>query len=215
MQTFAIRKAAVSLFLLLLIVAMAAACPAYARASGEIADFREGDVIFQTSVSPQSQAIQLATHSLYSHCGVIFRIGKAFYVYEAVRTVRFTPLRAWIARGKEGRYVVRRLKDADRLLTPAAIGKLRSEGKKFEGKPYDLVFSWSDDRIYCSELIYKLFRRALGLETGKIQRLRDFDLKHPAVRQKLQERYGDRIPLDERVVSPQAIFESDLFVTVD
>lgn len=28
--------------------------------------------------------------------------------------------------------------------------------KKFLGKPYDTEFSWSDERIYCSELIAKL-----------------------------------------------------------
>jgi hypothetical protein len=212
MQTSVIRKA-VGLLLLAATVAMTG--PADARASGNAAGFREGDLVFQTSASSQSQAIQLATRSVYSHCGIVFRIGKAFYVLEAARTVRFTPLAEWIARGKGGRYVVRRLKAADRLLTPAALGKIRVEGKKFEGKPYDLAFSWSDERIYCSELIYKIYRRALGLEAGKIQRLRDFDLDHPAVRQKLRERYGSRIPLNERVVSPQTIFESDLFVTVD
>lgn len=30
-----------------------------------------GDIIFQTSLSSQSQAIQLATHSDYSHTGMI------------------------------------------------------------------------------------------------------------------------------------------------
>jgi hypothetical protein len=212
MGTSTIRKAI--LCLALFVATVAGASPADARASGETVDFREGDLIFQTSTSSQSRAIQLATRSLYSHCGIVFRIGKALYVYEAAQTVRFTPLHEWIARGKGGRYVVRRLKAADRLLTPAALGKIRAEGKKFEGKPYDLAFSWSDERIYCSELIYKIYRRALGLEAGKVQRLRDFDLDHPVVREKLRERYGGDIPLDERVVSPQAVFESDLFVTV-
>jgi hypothetical protein len=35
------------------------------------------------------------------------------------------------------------------------------------------------------------------------------------VRAKLQERYGQHVPLDEPVISPQAIFESPLLVTVD
>lgn len=34
---------------------------------------RNGDLIFQTSQSAQSQAILLATHSAYSHCGILFR----------------------------------------------------------------------------------------------------------------------------------------------
>src|SRR5437867_163185 len=27
--------------------------------------------------------------------------------------------------------------------------------------PYDLTFEWSDDKIYCSELVWKVYERAL------------------------------------------------------
>ena len=63
---------------------------------------RDGDIIFHTSRSAQSAAIQLATHSRYSHVGLIlFRDGKP-YVLEAVATVRYTPLDSWIARAMAG-----------------------------------------------------------------------------------------------------------------
>src|SRR3954464_15869598 len=40
---------------------------------------RDGDVIFQTSQSSQSVAIQRATHSPYSHMGIIFvRAGQPY-----------------------------------------------------------------------------------------------------------------------------------------
>src|SRR5215510_7764871 len=53
---------------------------------------RDGDIIFQTSQSSQSIAIQRATASPYSHMGVIFfRHGRP-YVLEASATVRYTPL---------------------------------------------------------------------------------------------------------------------------
>jgi hypothetical protein len=51
---------------------------------------RDGDIIFQTSKSGQSLAIQRATNSPYSHEGlVVFRDAKAF-VFEASATVRFS-----------------------------------------------------------------------------------------------------------------------------
>ena len=178
------------------------------------AEFREGDVIFHASNSSQARAIELATHSRYSHCGIVFRLGKEFYVYEAVGPVRFTPLKDWIARGRGGNYALKRLKNADKVLTPSALAKLKAEAKKLKGKPYDLVFGWSDERIYCSELIYKVYYRALGLEAGKVRRLGDFDLTHSVVKEKLRERYGENIPLDEPVVSPQDVFDSELFVTI-
>src|SRR5262249_21128739 len=59
-------------------------------------DVRPGDIVFQTSKSNQSRAIQLATRSPYSHMGLILlRDGKPF-VLEAIATVRFTPLGEWI-----------------------------------------------------------------------------------------------------------------------
>ena len=187
------------------------AAPANAHAGPAL---RDGDVIFQTSRSPQSLAVQRATGSKYSHMGlVVFRDGRPT-VLEAAATVRYTPLAEWIARGVDGHYVVKRLRDADTRLTPDATRRLLRAGDRFVGRPYDLVFGWSDDRIYCSELVWKAFDRGMGLRVGRIQKIRDFNLSDPAVRAKLRERYGDHIPLDEPVISPVAMFESPILVTV-
>ena len=77
-----------------------------------------------------------------------------------------------------------------------------------------LYFGWSDDRIYCSELIWKVYERGLGRKIGQLQQLRDFDLSNPAVQAKLHERYGNRLPLAETVISPVSIFNSPELVTV-
>ncbi len=47
-----------------------------------------------------------------------------------------------------------------------------------------------------------------------MEHLKDFDLTHPVVRQKLLERYGSKIPMEEEVVSPASIFDSELLETV-
>lgn len=49
----------------LLVFSLLIATPAFAWQP------QTGDIIFQTSLSSQSQAIQLATHSDYSHTGMI------------------------------------------------------------------------------------------------------------------------------------------------
>jgi len=173
---------------------------------------RDGDLIFHTSRSAQSAAIQRATHSPYSHMGVVlYRDGKP-YVFEAIATVRYTPLATWIARGDGGRYAVRRLQ---RPLLPAEVKKLHEAAKAYEGKPYDLYFEWTDARIYCSELVWKMYRDATGLEIGALQELREADLSDPAVKAKMRERYGKNIPLDERMISPASMYESRLLVEVD
>ncbi len=175
---------------------------------------KNGDLIFQTSLSSQSKAIQLATKSKYSHCGIIYLEGSSFYVFEAIQPVKKTPLDKWIKRGQNGKYVVKRLKNADQVLTPATLAKMKRAGDKFNGKDYDLTFEWSDDKIYCSELIWKIYQRAAGIEIGKLAKISTFDLSSEPVKQKMKERYGDKIPMDETVISPAAIFDSDLLLTV-
>ena len=41
-------------------------------------------------------------------------------------------------------------------------------GRQLEGKHYDFWFEWSDERIYCSELVWKIYRRGLGIELGEL-----------------------------------------------
>lgn len=177
-------------------------------------EIKNGDLIFQGSLSEQSKAIQLAPKSKYSHCGLIYKDGKEFYVFEAVQPVKRTPLDKWIARGENEHYVIKRLKNADEVLTPATLKKMKQIGDNFNGKNYDLTFEWSDDKIYCSELIWKIYKRATGIEIGKLEKLSDFDLTNEAVKKKMKERYGDKIPSNEIVISPAAIFDSDLLTTL-
>lgn len=177
-------------------------------------EVRSGDIIFQTSLSKQSKAIQLATRSKYSHCGIIYKEGNSFYVFEAIQPVKLTLLADWIARGEDGHFVVKRLINAHEILTKEVLVKMKAIGEGFKGKNYDLGFDWSDDKIYCSELIWKIYYRAADIEVGQLQKLSDFDLGEPIVKKKLKERYGDKIPLDESVISPSAIFDSELLTTV-
>jgi permuted papain-like amidase YaeF/Yiix C92 family enzyme len=175
---------------------------------------RDGDIIFQTSRSSQSAAIQKATHSPYSHMGlVLYRDGQP-YVLEAIGPVQYTPLARWVERGVGGKFAVKRLRDTKHVLTPAAVEKLRGAAKSFEGRPYDPAFAWSDERIYCSELVWKVYDRALGIEIGELEPLRALDVSDPMVREKLQERYGETLPLDELLISPAAMFSASVLETV-
>lgn len=148
--------------------------------------------------------------------GIIFFRNDNPYVYEAIKTVQFTPFKKWVARGDGNHYVVKRLRNADTILKPEAVAKLRKVATTFQRKPYDLTFGWSDSRIYCSELVWKIYDRALGLHIGKLQKLRDFDLSNHIVKTKMKKRYGEAIPLDETVISPGEMFSfEDLIVVAE
>ena len=110
--------------------------------------------------------------------------------------------------------MAKRLREADRILTSLTVKRLRQAGNKFQGKPYDSYFEWSDKRIYCSELVWKTYDRGIGVRVGKLQKVRDLDLSDPIVKNKIKERYGNKVPMDETVISPGEMFSSELLVTV-
>ena len=173
-----------------------------------------GDIIFHTSRSSQSKAIQIATKSKYSHMGIIYINDGKYYVYEAIQPVKLTPLDEWIKRGENEHFVIKRLKNSKSILTKEKMQKLKKAGEKYNGKNYDIYFEWSDDKIYCSELVWKMYKEATGLEIGKLEKLKDFDLPDKIVKSKITERYGNNIPMNEPVISPESMFNSELLNTV-
>ena len=119
-------------------------------------DVREGDVIFHCSRSKQSPLIAIATGSPLTHCGIIvMRDGKP-YVLEASSTLRVTPLAEFIDRGRLGAYWLKR---SDRLDADTRISY-----SHLLGRSYDLAFSFDNDKYYCSELVYDIYKRQLGIE---------------------------------------------------
>ena len=183
-------------------------------AKTEKAELQNGDLIFHTSLSSQSQAIQIATDSKYSHMGIIYREGDHIFVYEAVQPVKVTPLAAWIKRGEGSSYTVKRLKQSKEVLTTEGIERMKKTGMKYLNKNYDLKFEWSDDKIYCSELVWKIYKEAFDIEIGTLQQLKDFDLSDKRVQAKMKERYGNDIPMEELVITPDRMFQSEDLITI-
>lgn len=175
------------------------------------AELQPGDIVFHTSTSRQSKAIELATGSAFTHCGIVFEKDGQLQVLEAVQPVRYFPLAAWIKQGEGSRYSARRLKTA---LDAGQLKKLQQAGESYLGKNYDLTFEWSDSRIYCSELVWKSFSRAIGVQLGELQKLKEFNLKDPIVKTTMQERYGNKVPYEEPVISPASIYRSEKLITV-
>ena len=146
--------------------------------------------------------------------GLIYKKDNEFYVFEAVQPVKLTPLNDWINKRKNGHFVLKRLKNSDKLLTDKKLNRLRTYGERYLGKDYDLYFEWSDERIYCSELVWKLYYQALDIKIGKLERLENFNLSNETVKEKLNERYGSNIPKDEIVISPASVYNSAKLITI-
>lgn len=175
---------------------------------------KEGDMIFQTSQSKQCEAVRIATNSKFSHCGIVFIENGKKYVFEAVQPVKYTPLEAWITHGKESHFVVTRLTNASEILNQQTIQKMKNYAAGLDNKDYDLYFEWSDDKIYCSELLWKIYKHGAGIELCPLQKLKNFNLKDSRVQAILSERYGNDIPLEENVVAPSNLEQSKIVTTI-
>ena len=172
---------------------------------------QDGDIVFQESTSRQSPIIKTAQHSKWTHCGIVFHIGEKAYVFEAVEPVKYTLLEDWISRGKDGVYCAKRLKSP---LSASSIEKMKTVGAKYKGKHYDTLFQWSDNRMYCSELIWKIYFEGAGIEVCKPNHFSDYSISLPRVKKLIKERYGDKFDPSEQIVSPQALFKSKLLKEV-
>lgn len=171
-----------------------------------------GDIIFHESTSQQSRVIQQVTGSRYSHMGVIVKRGEAAFVLEAIHRVSPTPLKQFIDRGVDGHYVVKRLRPEYR---PSRVqwAEIESLAESWIGLEYDLVFGWSDEKMYCSELVWKLYKRGAQVRIGELVTFADLDLSHPATQALIRSRTNS-VDLNERIVTPQAMFQSDKLTSV-
>ena len=178
-------------------------------ASQSTTDWQNGDIVFQDSESTQSKAIKLATSSNYSHCGIVMNLNDKWMVLEAVQPVRVIPIEEWIANGTNGKYARKRLKNTD-VITEKVGTKMWKVGESFMGKNYDIFFDWGDERLYCSELVWKIYKRGADIELGSLKKLKEYNLNSKEVKEQLKLRYGADVPLNREMISPQDIFESDL-----
>ncbi len=171
--------------------------------------FKNGDIIFIENPSGQGKAIQLATKSKFTHVGIIFIESNKTMVYHAVEPVSVNNVEEFIEMSSDGKYEVKRLKQAE-LLTTEVIKQMLKEAKSKLKIHYDLGFNWSDDELYCSEFVFKLYQHALGIEIGALRPLKEFDLSHPTVQSIMKKRYGKDIPYNEQMISPGDMYESIL-----
>ena len=165
-----------------------------------IKEVMEGDVIFQTSQSQQSPLIQIATRSKISHCGIIVMKDGKPYVLETLKTLVVTPLDKFIARGKEGKYWLKRSKKQN----------IKIKYNSYLGKPYDLAFKFDNDKFYCSELIYDIYKNQLDIELCKPKRISEYLIlgtdKLPQIENAMKKR---GITKEQYAVAPVDIFESE------
>ena len=114
--------------------------------------FHHGDLVFQDlQCGPRCEAIAEITNSAATHVGVVVEDEGDFVVWEALGPVGPTPLSEWVSRAAVA--IVR----PEEVPSPAG---LQGALEHYRGRPYDGIYQWDDEHIYCSELVAKAFADA-------------------------------------------------------
>ncbi|NWK54283.1 YiiX family permuted papain-like enzyme [Verrucomicrobiaceae bacterium N1E253] len=176
---------------------------------------QDGDIVFQSSNDVQSKAVKAATRSQWSHVGLVFFHNGKPWVLEAVQPVKTTPLADFIARSPKSFHAMR-LKDAAQHINRKSSQKARQYAQRQLGKNYDPYFKWSEDQMYCSELVWKIYKYATGIELCKTRPMSSYNFHHPDVQPIIKQRYGSisQLPLNEAMVAPSDLAESPLLMEV-
>lgn len=162
-----------------------------------------GDVVFQSLGSNAvTDLIAGSTHSPFTHCGmVVLREGR-WHVLEAIGPVREIPLADWIAQGQRGGVAVFRL----RAEFQSSVPKFVESARTFLGRPYDPYYRFDDERIYCSELVFKAWRSATGTELGRVRKVRELDWEpYRAVIERIER---GPVPLERELITPRDLSEA-------
>lgn len=165
---------------------------------------REGDVLFQSLPhGALTNAIEGSTHSPWSHCGIVARANDEWIVYEAYGQVQSVPLKEFWSRSRDFQFAVYRFTDecSDRI--PAVLETVE---KNYIGLPYDAKYELDDEKIYCSELIYKAFRDVTGETMGTLDRLGD--LNWQPYERTIRELEGGEPPLDRMMITPRGLSDA-------
>lgn len=165
----------------------------------------EGDIIFIHSQTEQAAAIAEGTQSSWTHVGIVVKKSGDWHVAESVGPLAITPLKSFIGRSKNKGYKVVRYQK----FTPKMMPQMYVALYKYN-QPYDIFFEFSNERIYCSELVYKVFRDVTGTPVGKLQKIKDLKLDGPYVSKLIEERLtaiGKELNLEEPIITPVGLLD--------
>ncbi len=147
--------------------------------------FKDGDLLFQDlDCGELCTAIEKVTtgfkNAKLSHIGIVFKdINKKVFVIEAIgKSVHINPIDTFLIRSTDEnnnpKIMVGRLKPVYSYLIKDALKK----AKELVNFPYDDEFLLNNNKYYCSELIYEIFKYANG---GKdFFKLKPMTFKDPA-----------------------------------
>lgn len=172
--------------LLILLVLMCCSC----RRGGDLTALREGDIVFIETTSFQSKFVKLGMLSIWSHCGIAVNTPDGVQIMEADTTVRILPTERFIDKSVGRKYIIKR--PQQQLTQPI-------DQQKWLGRWYDLQFSFDNEYVYCSELVWLIYKEQ-GIELCPPIRINEHLMARLPILQRALEERG--ISPDQYAVAP-------------
>ena len=161
--------------LLILLVLLCGSC----RRGGDLSALREGDIVFIETKSFQSKFVKLGMMSIWSHCGIAVDTSDGVQIMEADTTVRILPVERFIDKSVGKKYIIKR--PEQQLVAPI-------DKEEWLGRWYDLNFSFDNEEVYCSELVWLIYK-AQGIELCPPVKINEhFTVRFPIIQRALLER---------------------------
>ncbi len=154
--------------------------------AGSACPLKDGDLVFIKSQSEQSRLLKLTTGSEWTHVGMAFKRESGWDIIEAIQPVKWTTLYSFVRRSKELSFEVRR---AD---FPIDADKIKAYAEDKLGRNYDSIFAWDQDRWYCTELVWKAYKKTSGEELGSLEKIGDLkNIDSAAIRKEAARRFAN------------------------
>jgi len=107
-------------------------------------------------------------------------------------------LKTFLLRGRGGGCAVYRLREECRAHIPETLRCC----EKYLGRPYDIRYRMDDEKIYCSELVFKAFRDATdGQQLGNLVKFGDMNWE--PYEMLIRQIEGGPVPVDREMITPR------------
>jgi hypothetical protein len=142
---------------------------------------RNGDLVFRNGIDDVSRAARSMNRfdTSYSHCGILFRENDSLFVYHAIgghynpsQKLRRDPIDSFVFPPESDRLAIYRYElDIDQTDSLRKVVTAHySNGLKF-----DLYFDFlSDEKMYCSEFVFKCLNQSLSGSLSSIIQAREW-----------------------------------------
>lgn len=176
--------------------------------SAQAFKLQSGDILLQPLHCFTCSLIMQQESSEYSHVGIYIEKESKPFVFEAYQKVAFTPFGIFQARTDKTKKI-KVLRFKDKFFNRS---ELIHQMKSLDGLSYDAQFLLSNfdekgEKLYCSELVYKIFSHygyEIQLKIMKFDINREYWIRF----------FKGNPPDGELGISPEDLHQSDLFYVV-